>query len=730
MSFTAQITADIGGFSKGIDQAVKEIDKLQKTVEERLSDIGKSMVNVGKRASILSAAVVAAGAKAYSMAADFEDALGATDQVFKDASDSVKDWANGLKPMYGIAKKEALEYSNLMGSMLVNIGKLTEEQAAKQSASLIELAGDLTAMYGGNVQDAVRALTGALKGNNTMLDNYGMAVNEALIKTKALEMGLISQGREMTLQAKQAATLALIYEQTGAAQGQAAREADGASGSMRALKTEITNLSTEIGEVLLPIITPIIAKMRDVVSVIRTMSPEMQSLVVGIAGVTAAIGPLLVGLGKLLQLLPKIRAAAIALTGPLGAIGVTMAVAAVNFHKNVDMMKTDWDFFSNHLETTSSAMGDVLNGNFNSWWGKVQSTFSNNIELLKAKFQQIKEYYTGVDKLSESAIKAANAGMKIGGLAQSIEKLSPDKLEILRLNDEITRLEESLLSAANGAKETINAFTDGSNVYDLVRRTSDEITVLTQRLEGLRNGTIAVQNVKKEIEETEQRVNDLSSTLDLLTGSRDLNINLKIGSGADAWGDVKNKILTPVVIPPIDTSLVESSMGKFEQLSNEVLSIAESFNYAITSSISDGMQKIIEGVMSVEGVNVQSVVSAILTPLGNLAIQLGEIAIATGIGLGAIKKAFESMNPYVAIAAGVALIALGSAIKGAVSSMGRNMGSGGGYSGGTSSYNNVTSPGTSEYRGPWQDDFNVEFVIKGDNLVGVLDTAQQRRKRL
>ena len=63
-----------------------------------------------------------------------------------------------------------------MGSMLVNIGGLTQDQAAKQSASLIQLAGDLTAMFGGTTQDAVRALTGALKGNNTMLDNYGMAV--------------------------------------------------------------------------------------------------------------------------------------------------------------------------------------------------------------------------------------------------------------------------------------------------------------------------------------------------------------------------------------------------------------------------------------------------------------------------------------------------------------------------------------------------------------------------
>src|SRR5690606_22436233 len=123
--------------------------------------------------------------------ADFEDALGATDQIFKESANGVKDWADSLETYFGISKQEALEYSNLMGSMLVNIGKLTEEQAAKQGAKLIELAGDLTAMYGGRTQDAVRALTGALKGNNTMLDNYGMAVNDALVKARAFELGLI-----------------------------------------------------------------------------------------------------------------------------------------------------------------------------------------------------------------------------------------------------------------------------------------------------------------------------------------------------------------------------------------------------------------------------------------------------------------------------------------------------------------------------------------------------------
>ncbi len=110
MGFKAVLEADIKGFSSNIDKAISDVDRLEKTTLQKLSKVGDSFISIGKKASILSVAVAAAGAKAFSMAADFEDAMGATDQIFKDASGSVQAWANNLDTSYGIAKKEALEY--------------------------------------------------------------------------------------------------------------------------------------------------------------------------------------------------------------------------------------------------------------------------------------------------------------------------------------------------------------------------------------------------------------------------------------------------------------------------------------------------------------------------------------------------------------------------------------------------------------------------------------------
>lgn len=724
MSFKAVLEADIKGFSSNIDKAISDVDRLEKTTLQKLSKVGDSFIGIGKKASILSVAVSAAGAKAFSMAADFSDAMGATEQIFKDASVSVQAWANNLDTSYGIAKKEALSYSNLMGSMLINIGQLTEEQASKQSAKLIELAGDLTAMYGGTTQDAVRALTGALKGNNTMLDNYGMAVNEALIKQKALELGLISGTSEMTLQAKQAATLALIWEQTGAAQGQAAREADGASGAMRAFRTEVSNLSTELGEVLLPIITPIISKLSDLVGSLRALSPEMQSMIVGIAGVAAVAGPLLIVIGNILKALPLIKAALVALTGPVGlvvgAIVAGTALIIANWDKLkvasknvVDALISDWDFMADHFKTVSASIGKVIRGDFAGWWDDVKKTFDTNIDYIKTKWQQLKGIFKDDLKINidQAALEEALRVNELTGSAGAAKKAVDDLNKSLDDTAEIAELDtfQKLIG-------------EQLNVRDAINKTVSTIEDLQSKLVKLQLGILPSTNVRQEIAETQQQINDLSTALDLLTGGRELNIKVNTDiSGIEA---AENKFLKDgkFVLPAIDTSALDASMG---DLSQKAQAIKVTVGDVLGNLFADASTAIMEGdnVMT-------ALASSMLGMLGGIMVDLGKMALGIGIGLEAIQKALMSLNPALAIGAGVALIALGSLFSAGSRKLASSMGGGGGYSSAPSLRD--TSPGyaPSEYRGQYQDDFKVEFKIGTNELVGVLDTAEQRRNRL
>lgn len=344
------LDVDSSKLSSGLKSAKTEIETTAKESESRLKSLGESFSNIGKKMSLaVTAPILAVGGASFKMAADLDDAIGATNQIFKSQSQAMQAWSNTIPTYYGIAEGEALTYANTMGAMLQNIGGLTEEQASKQAQTLITLAGDLTAMFGGTTEDAIRALTGSLKGNNTMLDNYGMAVNDAMIKSKAFELGLMKEGDEMSLATKQAATLALITQQTADVTGQANREAGGASGSMRAFQTEVKNLSTQIGQVLLPVITPLIKNLSELVKKFAALSPEQKEMIVKIVGIVAAIGPLLMIIGGAIKLFGTLQTIITVVGGVIAgisapvliAIGIIAALIAIGvlLYKNWDTVK-------------------------------------------------------------------------------------------------------------------------------------------------------------------------------------------------------------------------------------------------------------------------------------------------------------------------------------------------------------------------------------------------------
>lgn len=333
------------------DEAQKQIDDTGNkftSMADKMDAAGKKMQGVGKKMTMgLTLPILALGAVSFKAAAEMQDSMGAVEQIFKKSGNTVKNWADKLPTYYGIAKTEALQYSSTMGSMMKNIGGMTEAEAAKSSGKLIELAGDLTAMFGGTTQDAVRALTGALKGNNTMLDNYGISALEAEVKAEAMRKGLMKadvnmakveeatikvdearkksfkaikdygkgseearkasnelalaqQGvetamagstSEMDVATKQAATLSLIMSQTKDVQGQAAREADGGSGKLRAMQTEMKNLSAEVGGKLLPVGIKLLGWASSLMDKFGKLSSKAQNIILIVLGLGAALGP-------------------------------------------------------------------------------------------------------------------------------------------------------------------------------------------------------------------------------------------------------------------------------------------------------------------------------------------------------------------------------------------------------------------------------------------------------
>lgn len=129
--------------------------------------------------------------------------------------------------------------------------------------------------------------------------------------------------------------------------------------------------------------------------------------------------------------------------------------------------------------------------------------------------------------------------------------------------------------------------------------------------------------------------------------------------------------------------------------------------------------------------------SALLSGMGAILVQLGELAIKTGLGILAVKKSLQTLNPYVAIAAGVGLVALGSAFSSKASSIGGSMGSsassgGGNQRGSLSTGADVSTPTSSVNSGggTFNNSGTVVFEISGQKLIGVLSNTLGANKRL
>ena len=121
---------------------------------------------------------------------------------------------------------------------------------------------------------------------------------------------------------------------------------------------------------------------------------------------------------------------------------------------------------------------------------------------------------------------------------------------------------------------------------------------------------------------------------------------------------------------------VEAAMAELMRLQ----SITDEINYAIenaaVNALSGATQAIADCVAGIEGVDATDVLAALMEPFASTMIQLGEMLIAEGIAILAFKESLKSLNPYVALAAGASLLAVGAALSSGIKKLGATAGSG------------------------------------------------------
>lgn len=114
-------------------------------------------------------------------------------------------------------------------------------------------------------------------------------------------------------------------------------------------------------------------------------------------------------------------------------------------------------------------------------------------------------------------------------------------------------------------------------------------------------------------------------------------------------------------IQPMTDGQIAVGLAAFDMSNN----ITQAINSAAVSFVGGFAEMM--GAMAVGGASMTDLGTFVLQSFAGLLTQLGNIAIETGIALLGIKAAIQSLNPALAIAGGIALLALAGAVKGSLS---------------------------------------------------------------
>jgi hypothetical protein len=246
-----------------------------------------------------------------------------------------------------------------------------------------------------------------------------------------------------------------------------------------------------------------------------------------------------------------------------------------------------------------------------------------------------------------------------------------------------------------------------------VRIISDDEALQAYNDELFKTQMIAY-NASKELMNTSIAAFEFSDNLDKIS-NKEVNIKTNFEEFGKELADVDKSKLSAFVVRLAEFNSQVSGIieGGAEQTLGD-------FAFAIGDALASG------------GNVVKAAGAALLGGLAGILNQLGQLAIATGLAVEGIKKALTSLNPAVAIAAGVALVALAGFVSNKAKSLGSSSRGGGGGGGGSSVGTSGVGGGTS-FAGGGQGglfaqnrDVSGEFVVKGNDLVYVLGQANNK----
>lgn len=287
-----------------------EVDKNSGPFQSALGKLGGFAKGAGVAIGAgLAAGVVGLAAlttKAVMSAAELEQQLGGSEAVFGEFASGIQEKAKTAFSSAGLSQQEFLQGANKMGSLFQGAG-FSVQQSMDMSADSMQRASDIASIMGISTTEALDAVTGMAKGNFTMMDNLGVAMNDTAIGAYAVSKGINKSTAAMSQQEKIGLAQQMFMEKTAKYAGNYAKENETLSGSLNTTKKAFDNLLAGQGDID-GFIDSLLGTIEIAIPQITAMLPKI------VQGIGATLTALVPALAKALPaLIPALIQAVVAL---------------------------------------------------------------------------------------------------------------------------------------------------------------------------------------------------------------------------------------------------------------------------------------------------------------------------------------------------------------------------------------------------------------------------------
>ncbi|MGJ1499624.1 tape measure protein [Sphingobacterium spiritivorum] len=771
-----------------------------------MAEVGSTMESVGKKMSLtVTTPITALGVAAIKTYGDIEALRMGLISVMGSASDASKEFDKLLEvaKLPGLGLQEAIQ-----GSVSLQAAGFSADEARK---SLMAFGNALaTVGKGAKELSLVNLALTQLQNKSSGFGQDLRQLTEQLPQLRgAMEQAFGTSDSETI--SKMGYTGAQVVKMLTAEFEKLPKVTGGIKNAFENMSDAITLSLSKIGDIINKNfkIEELVNKAADflekLITEFESLDPSIQKMILRVAGLAAAIGPLLVALGAVLQMAPYIGTAFTVMTGPIGIAIAAVAAAVFLIIKYWDDLKR---YFTRGAgakmwEDISASAKDLAVNLKNAWneiyklavliWGKIgtnilsvlQTTFDTIGTIINTTITYIsktiegfvallKGDFLGAFKAFGEANKAIFQGLfrVIGNTFKSLGLQMSAFYKLIGATKLGSLMEEwanKINVPVEGAKAHLS---DLSNILDVelpkkrkkidtkpIVDLGDDAEKARKKQQELREelaafildgrdqasfGTIfeRIEIKYQEIYDKISQIKNVDPFQPILV--RGLEFAEKFGAIIDGikkrFGSITidelnlkytgNDLIT---IPEIDPKAFDERSKKFiSNIGKVAKKASDEIQEKFGNTLKNGLVDLISNTFSAigealgAGENILGAVgNAILSTLGGLAKQIGEQLIAFGTAGLALK--FMIKNPYLAIAAGAALIALGSI---ATSSVNKTLNSTGGYQAGYGSMSQ--SETTAPFRGSLYNNDRqvVEFVVQGDSLRGWQKQSNERGQRL